>query len=173
MLSKKCAILLLDMFTKIYQAYDQYPLIIKSSSDGINTYKLPSLDYKITDRHLPRGFVTSKKPNTGILCDYIYCDDNSYNGNILACGHGYHSLCLQKSQFKCFICLDYLRNEVKNNVNALIASLTKEAKIKDESIDVNIENVDGDSLNDIEEVTHDIVATENLLERTKRLFLEL
>jgi hypothetical protein len=173
MLSKKCAILLLDMFTKIYQARDQCPLIVKSSSDGINTYKLPSLGYEITDRHLPRGFVTSRKPNTGILCDYIDCDDNSDNGNILACGHGYHSLCLQKSQFKCSICLDYLRDEVKNNVNALITSLTKEIKIEDESTDDNIENVDEDGLNDIEEVTHDMVVTEDLLKRTKKSFLEL
>jgi len=80
---------------------------------------------------------------------------------------------LQKSQFKCFICLDYLQDEVKNNVNALITSLIKKVKIEDESINNNIENVNKDGLNDIEEVTHDIVTTENLLEHTKRLFLKL
>jgi hypothetical protein len=44
------------------KACDQYPLIVETSSDGINTYELPSLGYRITDRHLPRGFVTSRKP---------------------------------------------------------------------------------------------------------------
>ena len=124
-LSKKCSILLLDVFMKIYQARHLNPLIVKSSSDGINTYKLPSLGYEVTDRHLPRDFVTSRKPNTAILCDYISCDGNSHDGNILACGHSYHNICLQRSQFKCCICLDYLQREVKNNVNALITSLTK------------------------------------------------
>ncbi|RIB12811.1 hypothetical protein C2G38_2199672 [Gigaspora rosea] len=33
------------------------------SSNNIDTYKLSSLGYEITDRHLPRGFVTSRKPN--------------------------------------------------------------------------------------------------------------
>ena len=46
----------------VYQARSQHSLIVKTSSDGINTYKLPSLGYSITDRHLPRGFVTSKNP---------------------------------------------------------------------------------------------------------------
>ncbi len=72
-LLKKYAILLLDIFTKIYQARDQYPLIIKSLSDGINIYKLPLLGYEITDQHLSRGFITSRKPNTGILYTYIKC----------------------------------------------------------------------------------------------------
>jgi len=94
MLSKKCTILLLDAFTKIYQASNQYPLIIESSSDSINKYKLLSLGYEITDRHLPRGFVTPRKPNTAVLCDYTHCDSNSLDGKVLACGHSYHSLCL-------------------------------------------------------------------------------
>ena len=42
-LSRKCAVLLLDVFTKIYQARNQHPLITKTSSNGINSYKLPSL----------------------------------------------------------------------------------------------------------------------------------
>ena len=42
-LSRKCAVLLLDVFAKIHQARNQYPLITKTSSNGINSYKLPSL----------------------------------------------------------------------------------------------------------------------------------
>src|SRR5688500_10792201 len=101
MLSQKCAIWILESFAKIYSTRNQYPLILKSSSDGINTYKLPSLGYEITDRHLPRCFVTSRKPNISTLCDFVHCDrtDDSFNGNILACGHGYHSYCLQRCQY--------------------------------------------------------------------------
>ena len=78
MLSRKCAVLLLDVFTKIYQARNQYPLITETSSNGINSYNLPSLVYEITDRHLPRGFVTSGKPSIDIFCNYVYCDYTNY-----------------------------------------------------------------------------------------------
>ncbi|CAG8837824.1 10270_t:CDS:2 [Gigaspora margarita] len=56
-LSQKCATKPLDIFAKIYQARHRYSSIIQTSSDGINTYKLPSLGYEIMDHHLPRGFV--------------------------------------------------------------------------------------------------------------------
>ena len=103
---------------KIYQAYYIYPLVIKSSSNGINIYKLPSLDYKVTNRHLLRGFVTFRKSNTTILYDYLYCKYTNYliDNIFLAYGHGYHNHCLQKCQSKCLICLDYLRVEIKKNL---------------------------------------------------------
>ena len=65
----------------------------KSSTNGIDTYELPSLGYEVTDHHLPRGFVTSKKPSISVLCDSIHCDrtHDLYNGNVLACGHCYHN----------------------------------------------------------------------------------
>src|SRR5687767_2101933 len=44
------------------------------------------LVYEITDRHLPRGFVTSRKPSTNIFCNYIYCDYTNYtNTNLNNC----------------------------------------------------------------------------------------
>ncbi len=94
----KCAIQLLNIFMKIYQAHHIHSSVIKSSSNGINTYKLPSLDYEVTDCHLPRGFVTSRKLNTTILCNYLYCEYTNYliDGIVLACGHGYHNHCLQR-----------------------------------------------------------------------------
>ncbi|RIB07183.1 hypothetical protein C2G38_2046214 [Gigaspora rosea] len=128
-LSRKCATKLLDMFAKIYQAHHGYPSIIQTSSNGINTYKLPSLDYEIMDRHLPRGFVMNWKPNATILCDYVYCyNSSSIDGIVLTCGHGYHNHCLQRCQFKCLICLGYLQGEVKKNIDALLKSLMKEEK---------------------------------------------
>ena len=69
-------------------------MIIKTSSDGINEYKLLSLGYEITDHHLSRGFVTSRKPLTNVLCDYLYYDYTNTNHDdcsILAYGYGYHS----------------------------------------------------------------------------------
>ena len=121
----------MEAFGKIYQTRHQYPLIIETSSDCINSYELPSPGYKITDHHLPRGFVTSRKPDTSILCDFIYCDQMSdvSNGIVLACGHAYHSHCLQRCQFKCSICLEYLQDEIEKNVDALITSMTKESDL--------------------------------------------
>jgi len=168
MLSEKCAIWLLEAFGKIYQMRNQYPSIVKSSSNGINTYKLALLGYEITDCHLPRGFVTSKKPNTAILCDHCNHTNDSVNGSVLACGHGYHSHCLQTCQFKCLICLDYLQKEVKKNVDALIVSLTKGSFEND-----SIEEDTVDDLSDAEEVRDDTEETARLLENAKQLFIQL
>lgn len=83
---------------------------------------MPSLGYGITDCHLPKGFVSYRKPSTTILCDCVYCDctnNNSYsnNGSVLSYEHDYHSHCLQRWQFKCLIWLDYFRNEITRNIN--------------------------------------------------------
>jgi len=172
--SRKCAIWLLDMFTKLYQARDQNPLIVETSSDGINAYELPSLGYTITDRHLPRGFVTSRKPNTAILCDYVDCNCSNrlHDDIILACGHGYHIRCLNQCQSKCLICLGYLQDAIKKNVDAMLTSMTKEI-VENETIDESNENVTEDDLNDVDEITDDALMMECLLERAKTLFLEL
>ena len=173
MLSRKCAVLLLDVFMKIYQARNQYPLITKTSSNGINSYKLPSLVYEITDRHLPRGFVTSRKPSTDIFCDYVYCDYTNYtnlnNCSVLACGHGYHNHCLQRCQSKCLICLDYLQVEIKKNVNALKESMMKRLN-ENEFIENNENTVDDDPGN-VESATDDAATMEILLEHAKKRFL--
>jgi len=165
--------LLLDVFTKIYQARNQYPLIIKTSSNGINSYILPSLDYEITDHHLPRGFVTSRKPSTNIFCDYVYCDYTNYtnlnNCSVLACGHGYHNHCLQRCQSKCLICLDNLQVEIKKNVNVLKESMTKRLN-ENEFIENNENTVDDDSGN-VESATDDAATMEILLENAKKHFL--
>jgi len=152
---------------------DHNSLLIKSSSDGINTYKLPSLGYEIIDRHLPRGFITSRKSNTFSLYDFVYCDQSNDNidSSVLAYGHGYYNYCLQRYQFKCLICLDFLQNEIKNNVDALITNMTK-SSIENEPVDENIEDAGKDDLNDAEAVTDDSTI-DNLLEFAKKLFLEL
>ncbi|RIB06015.1 hypothetical protein C2G38_2047129 [Gigaspora rosea] len=170
-LSRKCAVLLLGLFKKIYQARYWYSLII-NSSNNINTYKLYSLGYEITDRHLPRGFVTSRKPFTTTLCDYLNCNCIDYSdcGKVLACGHGYHNQCLEKCQFKCLICLDYLKDEIKKNVDALKVSLVK--KLGDnEFIDERRENIVEDNIDNVEIAAGDTTIEE--LEFAKKSFLEL
>ncbi|CAG8826838.1 3816_t:CDS:2, partial [Gigaspora margarita] len=127
MLSQKCTIYLLGLFTKIYHTYDISSFIV-SSSNNIAIYKLSSLGYEIMNCHFPRGFVISRKPSIFALCNSIYCNI-SYdlsNSSVLAYRHGYHSYCLQNQQFKCFICLDYLQNKIRKNTNVLIKSLTKD-----------------------------------------------
>ncbi|RIB11584.1 hypothetical protein C2G38_2042552 [Gigaspora rosea] len=86
-LSQKCAIEILEMFAKIYRAPNQNYFVI-DSSNNINTYKLLSLGYEITDCHLLRGFVTLKKPDLNILCDSTYCNysNDLSNESILAWG---------------------------------------------------------------------------------------
>ena len=152
---------------------DYIPLLIKSSSDAINTYKLPSLGYEITDQHLLRGFITPKKSNMFILYEFIYCDQTNdhFDGSVLACGHGYHSYCLQKCQFKCLICLDYLQNEIKKNVDALLTNMMKDS-VENDTIDENIEDEGKDNLNDAKAAIDDLIM-DNSFEFAKKSFLEL
>jgi len=135
---------------------------------------LPSLGYKITDRHLPRRFVTFKKPLTTILCDYLYCDCTNHldDCSVLACGHDYHSYCLQICQSKCLIYLDYLQVEIKKNVNAIKESMMKKLN-ESEFIDENNESTVDDDSDNVETATDDVTIMENLLEYAKRSFLEL
>ncbi|RIB16780.1 hypothetical protein C2G38_2315689 [Gigaspora rosea] len=177
MLSRKSATVLLEIFTKIYEARYLYPLIVSSSDDGINSYKLPSLGYEITDRHLPRGFVTSRKPYTSVLCDYLRCDCTNYtnfseNGIVLACGHGYHNRCLQRYNFKCLICLGYLRDEIRTNIEALKVSMTKDLG-ENEFIEERTENTIEDESDDAEAVMDNVETVDNLLENAKNNFLNI
>ena len=171
-LSQKCSIWLLEIFAKVYQNRHQHSTL-KSSVDDINTYVLPSLGYEVTDRHLPRGFVTSKKPDTSVLCDSAYCDKtfDLYNGIVLACGHGYHNDCLQKSHFKCFICLGYLQDEIQRNVNALRSSMTN--KLVESELFEKSDNTDDDDLDEAHEIMDDLIATGDLLKYVKLTFLNL
>ena len=138
---------------------------------------MPSLGYKITDRHLLRGFITFRKSFTAILCDYIHYDRINYTNylddcSVLACEHDYYNHCLQKYQSKCLICLDYLQIEIKKNVNTLRESMTKKLN-ENEFINENDENiVDNDSGN-IEAAMDDVITIENLLKYAKKAFFEL
>ena len=55
----------------------------------------------------------------------------------------------------------------------MIANLIKEGRIKNESINKNIENANEDDLSNTKQVTYDIIVIENLLKYTKTLFLKL
>ncbi|RIB19121.1 hypothetical protein C2G38_2182716 [Gigaspora rosea] len=174
LLSQKCSISLLEIFAKVYRNRDIYPIVKSTSDNGINTYELPSLGFEITDRHLPRGFVTSKKPNISFLCDSLCCDrtDDLSNGYVLACGHGYHNYCLQKSHFKCLICLGYLQNEIKKNVDALIVSMTSDL------VDVGIfddrnKDEDEDDSGNADEIIGNVIDVEELLKYVKLTFVNL
>ncbi|CAG8825705.1 35578_t:CDS:2, partial [Gigaspora margarita] len=142
-LSQKCAAKLLDVFAKIYQAHYRHPSIIQTSSDGINTYKLPSLGYEIMDRHLLRGFVMNWKPNATILCNDVYC----YNSSSID---------------------GYLQGEVKKNIDALLTSLMKEEKnlIKDDSKNIVKDN------SKIDEMTDNSKTVEDSLEHATESFLK-
>ncbi|RIB20838.1 hypothetical protein C2G38_2178254 [Gigaspora rosea] len=138
------------VFMKIYKARYLYPLTINSSDDNINSYKLPSLGYEITDRHLPRGFVTSRKPFINVLCDYLYCDCTNYTN----CSND-----------------GYLQDAIKSNVEAIKVSMMKDLGEK-EFMDENVESADEDD-SDAEDATGDIATVDNLLDQAKKNFFEL
>ncbi|CAG8681291.1 17122_t:CDS:2 [Gigaspora margarita] len=144
------------MFTKMYQERHLYPLIDNSSEDGIYTYTLPSLGYVITDRHLPRGFVTARKPFTNVLCDYRFCDCTNYtnysnDGNVLSCGHGYLAVA----------CKDALKE-----------SMTKDLG-ENKFIDENTESAIEDDSDNADTATGDMEMANNLLEQARKTFVEL
>ncbi|RIB05114.1 hypothetical protein C2G38_2281744, partial [Gigaspora rosea] len=132
--------------------------------------------YEITDRHLPRGFVTSKKPFTTVLCDYVHCDrtncsNYSDNGKVLACGHSYYDYCLEKCNLKCLICLDYLRGDVSKNINALRVSMRKKLG-ENEFIKEDFGGVVENDLDNSETAIDDAATIKNL-ENAKKSFFEL
>ena len=95
------------------------------------------------------------------------------DGIILTCGHGYHNHCLQRCQFKCLICLGYLQDEVKKNVDALITSFMKKSGEQESVEEDTGRDAAKDDLNDVDETKDDIIKVENLLEHTKELFLKM
>ena len=139
--------------------------MLKRHLDGINTYELPSLGYRITDHHLPRGFVTSRKPAlqffviiqiATVLTIYLI-------SRILACGHGYHTRCLNRCQSKCFICLGYLQDEIKKNIDAMLMSMIKEV--------VGSEPIDESDLSDADEITDDALMIGASIRTCKKIIL--
>ncbi|RIB30406.1 hypothetical protein C2G38_2026846 [Gigaspora rosea] len=157
--------IIINIITNNLAGLSDRPVEIAHSIIRRNTAKFfdsQQLCYEITDRHLPRGFVTLKKPNVSILCDFTSCDrtNDLLNGTVLG------------MQAWCFICLDYLQGEVEKNVKALIKSLTSSKKEKIETESIYKNNEDEENSDDTEEVT-EAVAIENQLERAKKLFLEL
>ncbi|RIB07931.1 hypothetical protein C2G38_2272606 [Gigaspora rosea] len=130
--------------------------------------------YEVSDRHLPRGFVTAKKPSIVALCDYVHCRNSNYSvdGIVLACGHGYHNHCLQICQFKCLICLEYLNDKIIENVNALMKSLKKKLDEKEPDVeDVGI--IDDDNSDNTNDVVGDIPEDLLELENAKESFLKI
>ncbi|RIB19126.1 hypothetical protein C2G38_2182720 [Gigaspora rosea] len=143
MLSQKCTIYLLELFTKIYRIYDISSFII-SSSNNINIYKLSSLGYEITDRYLPRGFVTSKKPNIFAICDSIHCNTP----------------------------YDLSNGSIRKNTDALIKSLTKSLGENLSKKDIEEDKGDDKDPNEIHEISDDVMV-ERQLEDAKKLFFEM
>ncbi|RIB10750.1 hypothetical protein C2G38_2205293 [Gigaspora rosea] len=130
--------------------------------------------YEVSDCHLPRGFVTAKKPSIVALCDYVHCRNSNYSvdGIVLACGHGYHNHCLQICRFKCLICLEYLNDKIIENFNALIKSLKK--KLDEKELDVeDFGIIVDDNSNNADDVVDDIPEDLLELENAKESFLKI
>ncbi|RIB14800.1 hypothetical protein C2G38_2039893 [Gigaspora rosea] len=146
----------------------------RTTATSLPTHMATIVANEITDRHLPRGFVTSKKPNIFAICDSIHCNTpyDLSNGSVLACGHGYHSYCLQNQQFKCFICLDYLQNEIRKNTDALIKSLSNSLGENLSKEDIEEDKGDDEDPNEIHEISDDVMV-ERQLEDAKKLFFEM
>ncbi|CAG8783734.1 23704_t:CDS:2 [Gigaspora margarita] len=136
------------MFSKIYQSRFKYSSIINVSSDDIYIYKLPSLDYEVSDRYLLRGFVTVKKPSIVALCDYVHCKNSNYSvdGIVLACGH--------------------------ENVNALMKSLKKKLDEKEPDLE-DIGTIIDDNSDNANDIVDDIPEDLLELENAKESFLKI
>ncbi|RIB25031.1 hypothetical protein C2G38_2031419 [Gigaspora rosea] len=98
---------------------------------------------------------------------YTNCFDN---GIVLSCGHGYHGCCLQRCNFKCLICLGYLKNEIKVNIKSLKLSMTKNLG-ENKFIEEQAEGTGDDESDDTEAVVGKIEIEDNLLENAKKTFL--
>ena len=61
----------------------------------------------------------------------------------------------ERCQYKCFICLGYLKGEITKNVNAMLSSMTTEYN-ENEVIEESNENVADDDLSDIDNGDFDV-----------------
>jgi hypothetical protein len=124
-LTKKAAIFLLQHFRKVYMHCGQSHVHkMKRYPD----YKLAALDTIVNVKCLPAGYNTKHPPsvNTCDHCGHILVDGHpQYNGNVLICGHAYHSNCLQLIQFRCNHCEQYYLEGIRFNVSSFLKRLER------------------------------------------------
>ncbi|CAB4434708.1 unnamed protein product [Rhizophagus irregularis] len=90
------------------------------------------------------GWNSSYPPKLDKLCDWNKCDLSSEApGSILSCGHGYHIECFEKLHEKCPHCYKYLCDGIRHN-----------CKIFQNTLDMEFDNIEEDSNEDLEEQTN-------------------
>lgn len=77
-------------------------------------YNLPTLSKTVDEKVLSMGWSSSCHPRLGRLCDWSMCTlSPDVPGNILSCGHGYHTECFVQVDQKCPHCCKYLSDGIK------------------------------------------------------------
>jgi len=93
-------------------------------------YKLAALDTIVNVKCLPAGYNTKHppSPNACDQCGYILIDGHpQYNGDVLICGHAYHSNCLQQLQYRCNYCEQYFADGIRFNVSSFLRHLERDS----------------------------------------------
>ncbi|CAB4428112.1 unnamed protein product [Rhizophagus irregularis] len=140
-LEKKTAIFLIEFFQNIWKNRGR---VTKQKVKKHWRYNLPTLNKIVDKKILPMGWNSSYPPKLDKLCDWNKCDLSSEApGSILSCGHGYHIECFEKLHEKCPHCYKYLCDGIRHN-----------CKIFQNTLDMEFDNIEEDSNEDLEEQTN-------------------
>ena len=149
-LTNKASCFLLELFTKVKnnvgksewqdvkQNSKNKKIKISKTNNQLSCH-LATLDIVVDQRHLPMAFSTEYPPtDRSIECHLqntcikfqLNSNDQNYQQLIklvlLSCGHIYHKYCLQRHDYKCLYCLNYIKNQIDINVESIINRLTSE-----------------------------------------------
>jgi hypothetical protein len=133
-LTNRASIFLLELFTKVKTNVGKSTMKFNQRGKNKITCHLATLNMNVNERHLPMAFSseyppfdTTEKCNLKDSCKIsqsILNDSNYYiltKSISLPCGHIYHQYCLQNLEYRCFYCLNYIKNEITNNVKSMIS----------------------------------------------------
>jgi len=182
-LTNRASTFLLELFTKVKNnvGKSKFMTVSRRGKNRISCH-LVTLNMDVDERHLPMAF-SSEYPPFDLLekCDLrdsCKVSESGLTSHVLTksisliCGHAYHQHCLEFLEYKCFYCLNYIKNEVTNNVKSIISRITDQNS-QTEADEDELEIVENDEPDELEKQTTFNSQAANELKMTLEMFMKI
>src|ERR1044072_833568 len=167
-LEKKTAVFLLDLFQNVWKNRGG---VTKKKVKKYWQYNLPTLDKIVDQKVLPMALNSSCLPRLDKVCDWDMCTLSSeVSGNILSCGHSYHTECLAQANQKCQYCYEYLCNGIKYHCKVFQNMLNRPF---DDVVDEDGEELENQQEDPQEDNGDEIISVENNIDKKLEAALKL
>jgi len=167
-LEKKTAMFLLDLFQNVWNNRGG---VTKRKVKKYWQYNLPTLGKIVDQKVLPMAWNSSRQPRSDRICDWNMCTLSSeVPGNILSCGHGYHTECLIQADQKCSYCFEYLRDGIRDNCKVFQNMLSRPFDDNADEDSEDLENQEDPQENNNYEIIFIEDDIDKKLEEALRLF---